>query len=64
MDSALPPDQVLSGGPGLSYKGLETMPLADVLIKALHGSGECRQVMAVSRGLDHAGWTLIFLSLA
>ncbi len=56
---ALPPDQVPLCGPGLSYM-LETMPLADVLIKALHGSGECADKSWQFLGLTMPGWTLIF----
>jgi len=49
----LPPDQVPSCGPGLSYI-LQANPLFKALSVVLSGSGECAQV----------GWTLFSLSIA
>ncbi len=48
----LPPDQVPACGPGLDYM-LETLPMAEVLQKVLHGSGECAE----------KGWTFLMLGI-
>lgn len=56
---SLPPDQVPLCGPGLSYM-LDTMPLADVMQKVLHGSGECADKSWQFLGLTMPGWTLLF----
>lgn len=49
----LPPDQVPSCGPGLTYI-LQANPLFKALTVVLSGSGECA----------HVGWTLFSLSIA
>lgn len=56
---SLPPEQVPLCGPGLSYM-LDTMPLADVMQKVLHGSGECADASWQFLGLTMPGWTLLF----
>ena len=54
---SLPPDQVPACGMGIGYM-FETMPLAEVIMKTLKGSGECAKVDLVL-GLSIPGWTLI-----
>lgn len=60
----LPPDQVPTCGPGLSYM-LENFPLADALSLVFTGSGECAEVSWRLLGLSMPTWVLIgLLSLA
>jgi disulfide bond formation protein DsbB len=54
---SLPPDQVPACGMGIGYM-LETLPLADVIMRTLKGSGECAKVDLVL-GLSIPTWTLI-----
>ncbi len=59
----LPPDQVPSCGPGLSYM-LESMPsYLDVFKKVLQGSGECAKVDWTLLGFSMPEWTLLFFLL-
>ncbi len=58
---SLPPEQVPSCGPGLSYM-LDTMPFGAALIQALQGSGECADASWRFLGLTMPGWTLIFFA--
>jgi len=55
---SLPPDQVPACGPGLNTM-LQMMPLKQVFLAVLHGSGECAVVHARFLGLSLPGWTLI-----
>jgi len=54
---SLPPDQVPACGMGIGYM-LETLPLGDVIVKTLAGSGECAKVDLVL-GLSIPAWTLL-----
>jgi disulfide bond formation protein DsbB len=54
---SLPPDQVPACGMGIGYM-LETLPLGDVIMRTLKGSGECAKVDLVL-GLSIPAWTLI-----
>jgi disulfide bond formation protein DsbB len=54
---SLPPDQVPACGMGIGYM-LETLPLMDVIMRTLKGSGECAKVDVVL-GLSIPAWTLI-----
>jgi len=54
---SLPPDQVPACGMGIGYM-LETLPLGDVIMRTLKGSGECAHVDLVA-GLSIPAWTLI-----
>ena len=54
---SLPPDQVPACGMGIGYM-LDTLPLADVIMRTLKGSGECAKVDLVL-GLSIPAWTLI-----
>ncbi len=56
---ALPKDQVPACGMGISYM-LDTLPLADVVLKTLAGSGECAEKCWVFLDLSIAGWTFVF----
>jgi disulfide bond formation protein DsbB len=56
---SLPPDQVPSCGPGLSYM-LDAFPLSDVLKMVFTGSGECAQVNWTFLGLSMPGWVLLW----
>jgi disulfide bond formation protein DsbB len=56
---SLPKDQVPACGMGISYM-LDTLPLADVIMRTLTGSGECAEKGWVFLGLSIAGWTLVF----
>jgi disulfide bond formation protein DsbB len=58
----LPPDQVPECGPGLSFM-LEVYPLADVIKKALAGTGECAQVTWRFLGLSIAEWSLLWFTV-
>ena len=53
---SLPPDQVPACGMGIGYM-LDTLPLADVVMRTLKGSGECAKVDLVL-GLSIPAWTL------
>ncbi|MDN0082887.1 disulfide bond formation protein B [Crenobacter sp. SG2305] len=55
----LPADQVPACGPGLDYM-LETMPMADVLAKVFHGSGECARVDWTFLGQSMPFWSGVF----
>ena len=54
----LPPDQVPSCGPDLSYM-LDTLPLGDALRMVFEGSGECATVDWQFLGLSMPAWVLI-----
>ncbi|MEO8849876.1 MAG: disulfide bond formation protein B [Casimicrobiaceae bacterium] len=56
---ALPKDQVPSCGMGISYM-LDSLPLTDVIMKTLAGSGECAEKGWVFLDLSIAGWSLVF----
>ncbi|MEQ8233844.1 MAG: disulfide bond formation protein B [Gammaproteobacteria bacterium] len=53
----LPEDRVPACGPGLEYM-LEMYPLAEVVQKALRGSGDCALVDWTFLGLSIAEWSL------
>jgi disulfide bond formation protein DsbB len=53
----LPADQVPACGMGIGYM-LETLPLGDVIIRTLKGSGECAHIDLVA-GLSIPAWTLM-----
>jgi disulfide bond formation protein DsbB len=55
----LPPDQVPSCGPGLSYI-MESFPLTQALAMVFEGSGECAEIHWQFLGLSMPGWTLIW----
>lgn len=54
---SLPADQVPACGMGIGYM-LETLPLGDVIMRTLKGSGECAHVDLVA-GLSIPAWTLL-----
>ena len=58
---SLPPDQVPACGMGIGYM-METLPLGDVIMRTLKGSGECAHVDLVL-GLSIPAWTLILFVL-
>lgn len=59
-----PADKIPACGPGLDYM-LETMPLADMLAKVFHGSGECAEINWRLFGQPMPVWTLLgFLGFA
>ena len=58
----LPEDRVPACGPGLEYM-LEMYPLADVIGKALRGSGDCALVDWTFLGLSIAEWSLACFTL-
>ena len=58
---SLPPDQVPACGMGIGYM-LDTLPLGDVIMRTLKGSGECAHVDLVL-GLSIPAWTLILFVL-
>ncbi|MFC3284825.1 disulfide bond formation protein B [Litchfieldella rifensis] len=61
---SLPADQVPSCGPSLDYM-VDVLPLREVLVHVLSGSGECAEIGFLFLGLSLPGWTLIgFLILA
>jgi disulfide bond formation protein DsbB len=61
---SLPPDQVPSCGPGLSYM-LDAFPLMQTLKMVFTGSGECAEVNWSFLGLAMPAWSLIaFILLA
>ncbi len=61
---SLPPSQVPACGPGLNLM-LRMMPLQQVFMAVLHGSGDCAKVHARLLGLSIPGWTLVaFVVLA
>ena len=57
---SLPPDQVPACGMGIGYM-LDTLPLGDVIMRTLKGSGECAHVDLVL-GLSIPAWTLILFA--
>ncbi|MCV6622512.1 MAG: disulfide bond formation protein B [Cellvibrionaceae bacterium] len=60
----LPPDQLPSCGPGLSYM-FETFPFMEALEILLMGDGNCGEVMWSLFGLSMPGWVLVaFIGLA
>lgn len=60
----LPPDQVPSCGPDMSYM-LEAFPLTDVLIAMTRGTGDCAEVAWSFLGISIPGWALVgFAALA
>jgi disulfide bond formation protein DsbB len=58
---SLPADQVPACGMGIGYM-LETLPLGDVIMRTLKGSGECAKVDLVA-GLSIPAWNLIVFAL-
>lgn len=58
----LPPDQVPECGPGLSYM-LEALPLGEVLLNILKGSGDCAEVVWRFMGLSIAEWALAMFAI-
>src|SRR5690606_24412879 len=58
----LPPDQVPSCGPGLSYM-LDAFPLTEALRMAFTGSGECAEIDWTFLGLSMPAWVLIMFAL-
>lgn len=55
----LPEDQIPACGPGLEYM-LDMYPLADVIRKALRGTGECAAVDWTFLGASIAEWSLLW----
>lgn len=55
---SLPPDQVPSCGPGLSYM-LDAFPLGKTITMVFTGSGECAEVNWKFLGLAMPAWSLI-----
>ncbi len=55
----LPPDQVPECGPGLEFM-LEAYPLADTIMKALKGTGDCAEVAWRFLGFSIAEWSIAF----
>lgn len=53
----LPPELVPECGPGLEF-WLDTLPIAEVIAKALRGTGECASVDWTFLGLSIAEWSL------
>ncbi|MEX2479262.1 MAG: disulfide bond formation protein B [Gammaproteobacteria bacterium] len=58
----LPEDQIPQCGPGLDYM-LDMYPLAEVITKALRGTGECATVDWAFLGRSIAEWSLLCFSL-
>lgn len=58
----LPEDQVPECGPGLEYM-LEMYPIADVVRRALRGTGECATVDWTFLGRSIAEWSLVCFTL-
>ena len=56
---SLPKGEVPECGMGLNYM-LESMPLADVLLKVFKGGGECAEIGWTFVGLAIPSWTLVF----
>ena len=56
---SLPKGEVPECGMGLNYM-LESMPLADVLLKVFKGSGECAEIGWTFLDLAIPAWTLVF----
>lgn len=54
-----PKGTVASCGMGLDYM-LDTMPLTDVIVKVLKGSGECAEQGWLFMGLAIPAWTFVF----
>lgn len=54
----LPPDDVPACGPGLDY-WLDTFPLREVVMKVLHGSGECAKIDWTFLGFSMPEWNLV-----
>lgn len=54
----LPPDQLPSCGPGLSYM-FETFPFMEALEILLMGDGNCGEIMWSLFGLSMPGWVLV-----
>ncbi len=57
----LPPDQVPSCGPGLSYM-LETFPFHKALLMVFRGTGDCAVVDWTFLSFSIAEWMLLFFS--
>ncbi len=54
----LPPDQVPECGPGLEM-WIQTLPLTEVLMKVLKGTGDCAEVVWTFLGLSIPEWSLL-----
>lgn len=59
---SLPADQVPACGPSVDYM-LEVLPLSEVLMTALKGTGDCAAVVWRFLGLSIPGWSAIFFAL-
>jgi len=55
---SLPPDQVPACGPSFDYL-VEALPLFDVIMTALQGTGDCAKVVWQFLGLSIPGWSLV-----
>lgn len=58
---SLPADQVPACGPSVEYM-LEVLPLFDVLMTAVQGTGDCAAVVWRFLGLSIPGWTALFFA--
>jgi disulfide bond formation protein DsbB len=58
---SLPPSEVPSCGPGLSFL-MDAFPLKDAVAFVLSGSGECAAVEGAFLGLSMPGWTLVLFA--
>lgn len=55
---SLPPELVPDCGPPLDYM-MDVLPLSEVVVSVLNGSGDCADVSWVFLGLTIPGWTLV-----
>ena len=55
---SLPEDLVPACGPGFSYV-VDTLPLMDVIVSMLKGSGSCAEIQFSFLGLSIPGWSLV-----
>lgn len=55
---SLPPELVPDCGPPLDYM-MDILPLSEVIVSVLNGSGDCAEVSWVFLGLTIPGWTLV-----
>ena len=61
---SLPADQVPACGPSVEYM-LDVLPLSEVFLTAIQGTGDCAEVVWRFLGLSIPGWTaLFFVALA
>ncbi|WP_100639345.1 disulfide bond formation protein B [Marinobacter salexigens] len=59
---SLPADQAPACGPSVDYM-LEVLPLGEVLMTALKGTGDCAAVVWRFLGLSIPGWSAVFFVL-